>query len=247
MRSRLLDRSHFLFLARVASAACPGPDCIAGGGPAATDCIVTWSGIPPPSPPASTAPPAIRTAPPTASARSRSRPVSAPTPPAGSPGVDERAGDAGEAERAPPRSRARSRRSPRASARRRASRCPVKRSAGLATDQAGRRAARSRWWSRTASRIPTSSKLTCQPAAPSFANDVQPILTQRCTAGRLPRRHVRAPGARSVGGRRVRRSRPQARPSFGVKLIARRSRQHRARASSHRRSPARVSSRRTVR
>jgi hypothetical protein len=38
-----------LFLAQIARAACPGPDCFAGGGPAATDCIVTWSGITAPS------------------------------------------------------------------------------------------------------------------------------------------------------------------------------------------------------
>jgi hypothetical protein len=34
-----------VFLAGVATAACPGADCVGGGGPAATDCIVTWSGI----------------------------------------------------------------------------------------------------------------------------------------------------------------------------------------------------------
>jgi hypothetical protein len=34
-----------LLLARIASAACPGPDCFGGGGPPATDCIVTWSGV----------------------------------------------------------------------------------------------------------------------------------------------------------------------------------------------------------
>src|SRR5262249_12261398 len=28
-----------------AGATCPGPDCFAGGGPAATDCIVEWSGV----------------------------------------------------------------------------------------------------------------------------------------------------------------------------------------------------------
>ncbi len=36
----------FLLLAGVASAACPGPDCLGGGGPSAADCIVTWTGIP---------------------------------------------------------------------------------------------------------------------------------------------------------------------------------------------------------
>jgi hypothetical protein len=34
-----------LLLAQVARAACPGPQCFGGGGPSATDCIVTWSGI----------------------------------------------------------------------------------------------------------------------------------------------------------------------------------------------------------
>src|SRR5262245_66627939 len=34
-----------LLLARVASAVCPGADCIAGGGPATTDCVLMWTGI----------------------------------------------------------------------------------------------------------------------------------------------------------------------------------------------------------
>lgn len=35
-----------LILVRVASAACPGPGCVGGGGPTATDCVVTWTGVP---------------------------------------------------------------------------------------------------------------------------------------------------------------------------------------------------------
>ena len=38
-----------LLLPRLAAAACSGADCFAGGGPSATDCIVTWSGISGPS------------------------------------------------------------------------------------------------------------------------------------------------------------------------------------------------------
>jgi hypothetical protein len=38
-----------LLIARIAPAACPGPDCFAGGGPSATDCMVTWSGVTGPS------------------------------------------------------------------------------------------------------------------------------------------------------------------------------------------------------
>jgi len=38
-----------LLLPRLAAAACSGADCFAGGGPASTDCIVTWSGITGPS------------------------------------------------------------------------------------------------------------------------------------------------------------------------------------------------------
>jgi hypothetical protein len=34
-----------LLLAQVVHAACPGPDCFGGGGPSATDCILTWSGV----------------------------------------------------------------------------------------------------------------------------------------------------------------------------------------------------------
>ena len=34
-----------LLLTQVVHAACPGPDCFGGGGPSATDCILTWSGV----------------------------------------------------------------------------------------------------------------------------------------------------------------------------------------------------------
>src|SRR5438552_1658604 len=34
-----------LLLAPAARAGCP-PDCVAGGGPSATDCFVAWSGLP---------------------------------------------------------------------------------------------------------------------------------------------------------------------------------------------------------
>src|SRR5262245_1601994 len=34
-----------LFLARAASAVCPGADCIGGGGPAPTDSVLMWTGL----------------------------------------------------------------------------------------------------------------------------------------------------------------------------------------------------------
>lgn len=40
----LLAAAAVLLPARFASAVCP-PDCVGGGGPAATDCVVTWAGI----------------------------------------------------------------------------------------------------------------------------------------------------------------------------------------------------------
>ena len=41
----LLAAALSLLTGVAAIAACPGPDCFSGGGPVATDCIVVWSGV----------------------------------------------------------------------------------------------------------------------------------------------------------------------------------------------------------
>jgi hypothetical protein len=168
----------WLLLVRLAPAACPGPDCFGGGGPAATDCIVTWSGV---SVAATTcvdgaacdqdgtadgvctfplqaclgADPACGV---TGVTSARVRPASLP------------GGGALQAaiQRLAP------------------GQCtapgfavPVKRSAALGPIRPG--VARVKVMvAADGKKDPDTLRLTCQPAAPSFAGNVQPILSQRC-------------------------------------------------------------------
>jgi len=167
-----------LLLVRLASAACPGSDCFGGGGPAATDCIVTWGGI---TAAATTcvdgsacdqdgtadgvctfpleaclgADPACGV---TSVTGARVRPASL---------VDSGVLQAAIMGLAP-------------------GQCttpgfavPVKQSAGLGPIKPGMARVKV-MVAADGKRDPDALKLTCLPAAPSFARDIQPILSQRC-------------------------------------------------------------------
>ncbi len=171
-----------LLLVRLASAACPGgPDCFGGGGPAATDCIVTWSGI---TTAATTcvdgsacdqdgaadgvctfALQACLGADPACGVTGVTSARVTPARVAGTAALQ-----AGIQGLAP-------------------GQCttpgftvPVKRSAGLGRIKPGVARVKA-MVAADGKRDPDALKLTCQPAAPSFATEVQPILTQRCTQG----------------------------------------------------------------
>jgi hypothetical protein len=171
----------FLLLVRVASAACPGSDCVGGGGPAATDCILTWTGIPAaattcvdgaacdqdgaadgvctfPLQACLGADPACGV---TGLTSVRVTPAKFP----GSAGLQ-----AAIQGLAPGQCRAAG------------LAVPVKRGAGVRPIKAGR-ARLKVLVSADGRKDPDTLRLTCQPAAPSFATAVQPILTQRCTQG----------------------------------------------------------------
>jgi hypothetical protein len=170
-----------LILARAASAACPGPECLGGGGPPTTDCIVTWTGIP------ATVMPCVD-----GSACDQDGiadgvctfPIEACL------GADPACGvTAVTSARVAPAKLSGSAALQAAISALAPGQCtapgfavPVKRSAGLGPIRPG--VARVKVLVvADGKRDPDTLRLTCQPAAPSFAAVMQPILTSRCTQG----------------------------------------------------------------
>jgi hypothetical protein len=175
---RLLVATFLLLTCLPAGAACPGPACFAGGGRGTADCLIEWSGV---------------------SAAATSCVDGAAC------DVDGQADGVctfplaaclGEASSCPAAGATRTRVSParlpvastlRSAIERLApGECtapglavPVKRRAGLGPMKPG--VVKLKVVAKTGSAKDTDGlRLTCQPATPSFANDVQPVLTQRC-------------------------------------------------------------------
>jgi hypothetical protein len=171
----------FLLMVRTAFAACPGADCLGGGGPAATDCILTWTGVP------STVATCVDG---TACDQDGTADGVCTFALQACLGADPACGVTGlTTVRVTPA------RLPGSAALQAAiqglapGQCtaggfavPVKRGAGLRPIKAGR-ARLKVLVSADGRKDPDKLRLTCEPAAPSFANAVQPILTRRCTQG----------------------------------------------------------------
>src|SRR5262245_33323433 len=171
-----------LLLARAASAVCPGSDCIAGGGPAATDCVVTWTGIPA----------AITTCVDGSSCDQDGTADGVCTfPLQACLGADPACGMTGAATSVPvaPAKLSSAAALQGAIQALAPGQCtapgfavPVKRSAGLGPIRPGVARARVLVVA-DGKRDPDTLRLTCQPATPSFSATIQPLLTNRCTQG----------------------------------------------------------------
>jgi hypothetical protein len=166
-----------LLLVRVASAACPGPDCVGGGGPAATDGIVMWTGV---AEAVTTCVDGSACDQDGAADGVCTFPLQACLDPEVTGVTSARVTPVKLAGSGPLQAAIQGLAPGQCTAPGFA--VSVKRGAGLGPIKAG--VARMKVMvAADGRRDPDTLRLTCQPATPSFASAVQPLLTQRCTQG----------------------------------------------------------------